>query len=211
MTTDTIRYLGITVGADPEFSPRTRLVSTPYSFKALHADTSDYATTVPDQSITGAKLVDGTITDADVSTTADIDPAKIDGTAMALSASWQTVNGFVEFTGPNVYMHDSTVQSSQYGLTIGSRAAHSPDGALLEVTRDYNSAVSRYGTRVRLDNASTGSLHGIRSEVEHTTAGNGGSAYGAYCHAISDGSQRTGVYGLGRLRTRRSRPESVSA
>ena len=52
-----LRYLGITVGADPEISPRTQLVSVPYSFNsehaseadlatlALHADTADFADT----------------------------------------------------------------------------------------------------------------------------------------------------------------------
>jgi len=48
---DTIRYLGITVGLDPEISPRTRLVSTPYAYHALRSDTAAYAlsaTAAPD-------------------------------------------------------------------------------------------------------------------------------------------------------------------
>lgn len=39
-----ILYLGITIGADPEISPRTQLVSVPYSFNSEHADEADLAT-----------------------------------------------------------------------------------------------------------------------------------------------------------------------
>jgi len=37
---DTSRYLGITVGVDPELSPRSRLESSPYAYHALRADTA---------------------------------------------------------------------------------------------------------------------------------------------------------------------------
>jgi len=37
---DTIRFLGITVGADPEITPRTRLTSVPYAYIAQHANTA---------------------------------------------------------------------------------------------------------------------------------------------------------------------------
>ena len=37
---DTARYLGIRVGADPEITPRVKLNTVPYSFKALIADTA---------------------------------------------------------------------------------------------------------------------------------------------------------------------------
>jgi hypothetical protein len=52
--TDTLRWLGITIGefgVDPELTPRTRLASVPYTYQALrsdsalHADSSDYADT----------------------------------------------------------------------------------------------------------------------------------------------------------------------
>lgn len=38
---DTTRYLGITVGADPEMSPRTRFTSVPYAIKARNSADSD--------------------------------------------------------------------------------------------------------------------------------------------------------------------------
>ncbi len=42
--TDTVLWLGITVGADPEISPRTRLISAPYSLAAQYADSSRVTT-----------------------------------------------------------------------------------------------------------------------------------------------------------------------
>ncbi len=46
-------YLGVTVGTDSEMSPRVQLGSVPFSMQAL---------TVPDGSITTAKLADGAVT-----------------------------------------------------------------------------------------------------------------------------------------------------
>ena len=41
--TDTSRYLGITIGVDPEIAPRVRMISAPYAYQALRADSADYA------------------------------------------------------------------------------------------------------------------------------------------------------------------------
>lgn len=41
---DTLLWLGISVGADPEISPRTRLVSSPYTLSALYADSARVTT-----------------------------------------------------------------------------------------------------------------------------------------------------------------------
>lgn len=48
-------FLGITVGTDSEMSPRVQLGSVPFATQAL---------TVPDGSITTAKLADGAVTGA---------------------------------------------------------------------------------------------------------------------------------------------------
>jgi hypothetical protein len=40
---DTVRYLGITVGADPELSPRIRITSMAYAYRALVADSAAVA------------------------------------------------------------------------------------------------------------------------------------------------------------------------
>lgn len=49
-------YIGVTVGAGSELSPRVKLTSTPYSFRSKVADSAGTAGTVPDGSITPAKL-----------------------------------------------------------------------------------------------------------------------------------------------------------
>jgi hypothetical protein len=40
---DSNRYLGITIESDEEIVPRTKLVSVPYAYQALHADTAEYS------------------------------------------------------------------------------------------------------------------------------------------------------------------------
>ena len=58
-------YLGVAVGSDDELSPRVRLTTTPYSYRARtagHADLADLAGSVPDGSITGAALANGAVT-----------------------------------------------------------------------------------------------------------------------------------------------------
>ncbi|MGH8016020.1 MAG: hypothetical protein ACREBV_07510, partial [Candidatus Zixiibacteriota bacterium] len=40
-SSDTVRYLGIQVGIDAEISPRTRLTSVGFAYKALRADTAN--------------------------------------------------------------------------------------------------------------------------------------------------------------------------
>lgn len=54
-------WLGITVNLDPEISPRTRLSSSPYSFRALKADRADTAAHSLDKTIDAGELVIGTL------------------------------------------------------------------------------------------------------------------------------------------------------
>ncbi|MCH9032452.1 MAG: hypothetical protein IIB00_09365, partial [candidate division Zixibacteria bacterium] len=63
---DTIRYLGITVGADAEIMPRTRLVSAGYAYHALRADTAGIAVSVFSNSIGSAEVIDNSFTSADL-------------------------------------------------------------------------------------------------------------------------------------------------
>ncbi len=59
--TDTNRYLGITVGVDPEVTARTKLVSVAYAYHALRTDTADYAFSVANESVTTSKLADNAV------------------------------------------------------------------------------------------------------------------------------------------------------
>ncbi|MEZ5357330.1 MAG: hypothetical protein R3F48_00775 [Candidatus Zixiibacteriota bacterium] len=54
------RYLGITVGTDAEISPRTRMVTVPYAYEAMHSDTAQYALQADNAATADlAKAVDG--------------------------------------------------------------------------------------------------------------------------------------------------------
>jgi hypothetical protein len=61
---DTTRYLGITVGVDPEITPRTRLITVPYAYQALRADSTQYAAnaaSVPPGSIGATEINSGEV------------------------------------------------------------------------------------------------------------------------------------------------------
>lgn len=67
-----IRFLGITVGADPELSQLTPLISVPYAYRSFHAEDAsfageaDLAHSVPDNSIGGNNIIDFSITGEDI-------------------------------------------------------------------------------------------------------------------------------------------------
>ena len=65
---DTTRWLGITVGTDPEINPRARLVSTGYACHALRADTAGVSASVLVNSIGSAEVIDNSLTSADLGT-----------------------------------------------------------------------------------------------------------------------------------------------
>lgn len=180
--TDTVRYLGITVGSDPEISPRVRLTSVAYAFKALNADSAGYAMSVADLSITNS----------DISASADIAASKIDGTAAVL-------NGWNKFMG-EVRMYDSNFACNSYGIRIGSGIAPIPEH-IFEVKRHFNSSTSKDGIVVNVENGGTGSLYGIDVNAEHTVAGGGGVIYAIAATAVSDGSPRCGFYSATQCQT----------
>ena len=180
--TDTVRYLGITVGSDPEMTPRVRLTSVAYAFKALNADSAGYATTVPDLSITNAKI----------SNSANISPSKIAGGAAV-------ENGSNQFTGEQ-RMFDSAFVCNANGIRIGTSAAPMPEH-IFEVKRHFNSSNYKDGIVVNVENGGTGGLYGIDVNAENTITGGGGSVYGISVTGISDGSTRSGLYAVAQCQT----------
>ncbi len=99
--TDTIRYLGITIGADPELSPRERFRTVPYAYHALRADTAGIAATVFNGAITGTKLasnsvnsghiINGTVTGGDLANNSVKSVHITDGTIQSVDISDGTV------------------------------------------------------------------------------------------------------------------------
>ncbi|MCH8328473.1 MAG: hypothetical protein IID15_08145, partial [Candidatus Marinimicrobia bacterium] len=64
-------WLGIKVGSDPELTPRSALTSTPYSLRAATAES------VAAGAITSAMVADGTLTGADISSSAALTVASV--------------------------------------------------------------------------------------------------------------------------------------
>lgn len=88
------KYLGIKVGTDPEMTPRKRLVSVGYSYRAYEADMLDgkdaanfvqagqansiSSGMIQDNSIASAKIQDGTITGNDISSATNLNINNLD-------------------------------------------------------------------------------------------------------------------------------------
>lgn len=114
---DRIHFLGMTIGADPELSPRTMLTPSPYSFMALN---------VMDNTITSAKLVDLTITGTDIANNT-IGPEKLNFTPGSGTIGGSgTTNYLPIFTNSTTLGNSILYQSSS---RIGINNA-SPDFAL---------------------------------------------------------------------------------
>lgn len=64
--TDTARYLGIKVGADPEITPRSHFTTSAYSFQSVMSDFAGKALAVFDDVITSASIEDGSISFDDI-------------------------------------------------------------------------------------------------------------------------------------------------
>jgi len=60
---DSLCYLGISVGNDPEIEPRTRLISVPYSFRVSTVDGATGGTIIGDLNITDRAAVGDTVND----------------------------------------------------------------------------------------------------------------------------------------------------
>lgn len=59
-------WLGIAVGGEPEMEPRQQLTATPYVYRALNADSADFAFTVADNAIGSDQIANRSISLADL-------------------------------------------------------------------------------------------------------------------------------------------------
>ncbi|MEW6015237.1 MAG: hypothetical protein AB1690_07930 [Candidatus Zixiibacteriota bacterium] len=188
---DTALYLGITVGVDPEMTPRTKLTANPFSYQVLRADTAQFLSTA----VTSAMIANGAIMNVDINNGADIAPSKISGTAMNLT-DVQTVSGDKTFSG-TLTVGDSSIQANSIGVRIGDNGA--PSGsALLRLGRNYNTPEGRNGLFVPLDNSGTGQLVGGYFLIGSPSTGTG-TTYGIYIdadNAASSTTSRFGVYSI---------------
>ena len=165
-----VRYLGIKVGADPEMTPRRQIVAAAY---ARHAQSADVAT----------GIADGAIVDADISASANIDPAKIAGTAL-------TVGGANTFSGDATFL-DSAMVVSGNKVVIGRNSAPAAND-VLGLKRSLASSAVSSGARIDLANSGTGKLIGLSSTADAA----GDFATGVFGNGSAEGDSAFGVYGV---------------
>ncbi|MGB5106158.1 MAG: hypothetical protein WBP29_04240 [Candidatus Zixiibacteriota bacterium] len=163
------RYLGVTVGTDPEMSPRRQIVTAAY---ASHAQTADIA----------VGIQDGAVVNADISATANIDPTKIAGTAL-------TLGGANNFSGTATFL-DSAMVVSGNQVVMGRNTPPAAND-VLGLKRSLASAASSSGAHIDLANSGTGQLYGLASTADAT----GDLAVGVFGNGMADGDSAFGVYG----------------
>ncbi len=119
-----VRWLGIQVNSDPELRPLRPLLSTPSSYRSLVADTSGFAKSVADNSVTSAKITNGTIQLVDIgqnSATAG-EVIKWNGTAWEASPE---AGGSGGWTDMGAYMRLATeTDSVAIGVAVPTAKLH---------------------------------------------------------------------------------------
>jgi hypothetical protein len=114
-------WLGITVGTDDEMTPRVQLGSVPFAMQAL---------TVPDGSVTTAKIADGAVTQAKLAS--DVNLFKVQsgkaGGNYSTSPGWNLHQGVggrsytVHVTFQQPFQSPPTVLATLYMLDVGNAA-----------------------------------------------------------------------------------------
>jgi hypothetical protein len=103
VTSNNTLWLGITVGTDNEMSPRVQLGSVPFAVQAL---------TVPDGSITTAKLAAGAITTTVIADGA-VTQAKAPTLLRGPQNGYRVESGFMRFDGGSTGWQDARINFSQ--------------------------------------------------------------------------------------------------
>jgi hypothetical protein len=121
-------WLGITVGAGPELSPRVELTSTAYSYKSMSVvDNAITSSSLAASSVTGEKLSDGAVT-----------KAKIDSASVPLPIAWGWVQtgtllyegyGIASITSPQAGEYEITLTESVNGWPCIVATAFTRTGA----------------------------------------------------------------------------------
>ncbi len=190
---DTTRYLGITVGVDPEISPRTRVLSVAYAYQALRADSAQYAaeaTSVPPGSIGATEVsssevqlrVDGTCAPGYY-----ISQVNEDGSVVCVKDSvggggvtdHGELSGLLDDDHPqylnttiddtvfsNITFGDSTMKVSDNRVQIGSSIG-SWDMSLLTVMHDYDTTMDVEGVEIVAFQRGSGDIVGLKSNAQY--------------------------------------------
>lgn len=149
------RWLGVTVGADTEMTPRQFLTSVPYAMRAGEADSVADGTIVGQMLAPGAvntdAVADGAITAAKVDGGADsgLDADLLDGHSSEdfLEVTGGTVDGLLTLEGtigPQLVIHDSGISNERPGLQFTGNNIHFIAGD--DLSDEYFGFYSGYGS-----------------------------------------------------------------
>ncbi|PKK83907.1 MAG: hypothetical protein CVT49_05640 [candidate division Zixibacteria bacterium HGW-Zixibacteria-1] len=116
-------FLGITIGTDAEVTPRTAITSAAFAWHANSSDTSQFATTVTDGSITNAKLATDAVTQEKIDDNS-IHSAHIQNHSILLedlNQNGATTNQIIRWDGSAWVVSDDAAGSGDItGVTAGS-------------------------------------------------------------------------------------------
>lgn len=176
-----IHFLGISIGLDPELSPRTTLTPTPYSFMTLD---------VMDNSITTSKIVNLTITGSDIANNT-IGPEKLNFTpGTGTIGGSGTANYLPVFTNANtlgnslIYQNGgnigigTTSPTAKFQLAGGDALINTLVIGLGGGQVQYNTAL---GMNTLVDNTTGSNNTAVgRASLMTNTTGGGNSALGRF-------------------------------
>jgi hypothetical protein len=214
-STDTLLTLGITIGVFPEFTPRTRLVASPFAFEANHSDSSDVSASVDWYNITTVPV--GFSDGVDDNTTYAA------GTGLTLSGgqfsipsggvtSTEILNNTITDTDINASAAIAASKINGTAATLSAANTFSNNNrfnARLNVQNSGGSGIvnieppdisttnTTYGLNVTLQNSLGGVTYGINGSASRTTTGaTGGVVTGVQGYGQSDYTFRYGVRGI---------------
>jgi hypothetical protein len=132
---DTVRWLGIQIGADPEINPRTKLVSVPYAFRVATVDGATGGVVNGDVSIQSDLAVSGKAT---------IGPGHTNTGNLAFVAGWQNTA-----TAPGCVIGGGRYNdATQNWATVAGGYANTASGDMATVSGGQNNEASAYHSSV---------------------------------------------------------------
>ncbi|MEA1979488.1 MAG: hypothetical protein U9N54_00750, partial [candidate division Zixibacteria bacterium] len=177
--TDTLLYLGVTVQGESEMTPRTRLLTVPYSYHSLRADTAG-SVDWTDIDISSDDIFNGTLSIGDSTLRADSNGVRI-GDGEAPSSSFLIRNDRTYNTDQDRYGYYSYLKNQSSGDLFGAYL----------IISDWGSG-DVYGLKSSIngDGDNRYGLYGIASQF--TSSNYSGKSYGVF----ADGRFGEEAYGI---------------